>query len=309
MPKPHVLARRFGQCIVDGGGTERCRGCRPVQQDGVRIRPSGKIVTDQLRDDAEYPFNSSVERMQNGRQCRPLPGGRLAGPRVVGLGDLDGDGVPDLAVGALGDDDGGSERGAVWILFMNNDGTVREVQKISDTVGGFNGVLDNGDFFGRCVANLGDLDGDGIPDLAVGAVLDDDGGFDRGAVWVLSLDGGGGLVITAQPPCFVILPAGGGTAQFSVSASGAATYQWRKDGVPLVNGAPFAGVDTPTLTITADLFDVGIYDCVVTNTAGQATSNPAVLAVRGCFGDSDGNGVVNFADITAVLANFNLMCP
>ena len=32
------------------------------------------------------------------------------------LGDLDEDGVDNMAVGAYGDDDGGSIRGAVWIL-------------------------------------------------------------------------------------------------------------------------------------------------------------------------------------------------
>ncbi len=39
------------------------------------------------------------------------------------MGDLNGDGVGDLAVGATNDDDGGippdANRGAVWILFLN----------------------------------------------------------------------------------------------------------------------------------------------------------------------------------------------
>ena len=60
-------------------------------------------------------------------------------------------------------------------------------QKISDTQGRFTGILDDGDSFGGSVASLGDLDGDGVGDLAVGAPQDDDGGTDRGAVWVLFL--------------------------------------------------------------------------------------------------------------------------
>ena len=68
-------------------------------------------------------------------------------------------------------------------------GWVLSHQKISDTEGGFTGVLDDDGFFGTSVASLGDLDGDGVGDLAVGAPGDDDGGTGRGAVWVLFLDG------------------------------------------------------------------------------------------------------------------------
>ncbi len=110
---------------------------------------------------------------------------------IASLGDLDGDGITDLAVGAVRDDDGGTDRGAVWILFLDSDGTVKAEQKISDTAGGFGGVLDNSDFFGSGLASLGDLDGDGITDLAVGAGSDDDGGTNRGAVWILFLDSDG----------------------------------------------------------------------------------------------------------------------
>jgi hypothetical protein len=111
------------------------------------------------------------------------------GRSVASLGDLDGDGVGDLAVGASRDGDGGPDRGAVWLLFLNPDGTVKSHEKISDTEGGFTGVLDDGDRFGVSVASLGDLDGDGAGDLAAGAFYDDDGGNNRGAVWVLFLDG------------------------------------------------------------------------------------------------------------------------
>ena len=117
----------------------------------------------------------------------------LFGYSLASLGDLDGDGIGDLAVGALSDDDGGTEDwanfGAAWVLFLNSDGTVKAHQKISDTQGGFNGILGDDDLFGSSLASLGDLDGDGIGDLAVGALGDDDGGHARGAVWVLFLDG------------------------------------------------------------------------------------------------------------------------
>ena len=36
----------------------------------------------------------------------------------MSLGDLNGDGISDLASGASLNDDGGTDRGALWILFM-----------------------------------------------------------------------------------------------------------------------------------------------------------------------------------------------
>lgn len=92
------------------------------------------------------------------------------------LGDLDGDGVVDLAVGVYGDDDIGIDHGAVWILFLDNDGTVKARQKISETQGNFTGTLEYRDWFGFSITSLGDLDGDAVIDIAVGAFGDDDEG-------------------------------------------------------------------------------------------------------------------------------------
>jgi FG-GAP repeat len=113
------------------------------------------------------------------------------GGSVVALGDLDGDFTGDLAVGARGDNDGGDNRGAVYVLFLSPNGTVKTKQKISSTQGNFQGAPRNGDFFGVAVAALGDLDGDRTQDLAVGAYGDDDGGQNRGAVYVLFLQRNG----------------------------------------------------------------------------------------------------------------------
>jgi hypothetical protein len=115
----------------------------------------------------------------------------LFGAACAPLGDLDGDGIPDIAVGSLNDNDGGSPQGAVWILFLNANGTVKAKQKISETAGGLGNVLDSSDLFGGDLAALGDLDDDGVEDLAVGALRDSDTGVGRGAVWILFLNSDG----------------------------------------------------------------------------------------------------------------------
>jgi len=120
-----------------------------------------------------------------------LDDGDAFGSAVAGIGDLDADGINDIAVGAPLDDDGGNDRGAVWILFLQADGKVKSHQKVSDDKGGFGGELENNDQFGTAIATLGDLDGDGITDLAVGAPLVNDGGIrdiDTGAVWILFMN-------------------------------------------------------------------------------------------------------------------------
>ena len=112
---------------------------------------------------------------------------------MAALGDLDGDGVTELAVSADGDDEVGPDHGAVWILFLASDGTVKEEVKINESSGGFTGTLDDGDFFGASLAALSDVDGDGIVDLAVGADSDDGSGTDQGAAYILFLHADGSV--------------------------------------------------------------------------------------------------------------------
>lgn len=85
------------------------------------------------------------------------------------IGDVNGDGILDLVVGARSDDDGAIDAGAVYILFMNEDGTVQSNQKISLLEGNFSDTLTEGNFFGYGVAGIGDYDDDNIPDIAVSA--------------------------------------------------------------------------------------------------------------------------------------------
>ena len=126
------------------------------------------------------------------------------GTSIANIGDLDGDGVNDLAVGAPFDDmdengvaDGATNRGTVHIMFMNSDGSVDSTVEINDSTE--NGPHLNGnDLFGESVENLGDLNGDGVNDLAVGASRDNAGGADRGTIHVMYMNSDGSVDSTVE---------------------------------------------------------------------------------------------------------------
>jgi len=119
------------------------------------------------------------------------------GTSVANIGDLNGDGVSDIAVGAIFDDNGGTNRGALHIMFMNPNGSVDSTVEIND--GTVNGpVLSDSDFFGASVANIGDLNGDGVSDIAVGAHRDDNGGSNRGAIHIMFMNPNGSVDSTVE---------------------------------------------------------------------------------------------------------------
>jgi len=90
---------------------------------------------------------------------------------LAGLGDIDGDAVPDVLVGLHDTPDPGQAR-----VFSGADGAV---------LYNFTGST-NDDFYGHAVAGPGDVDGDGVPDLLIGASLDDTTGSNAGRAWLHS---------------------------------------------------------------------------------------------------------------------------
>jgi hypothetical protein len=160
--------------------------------DGLLINDRGAVWILFMNRDGTLDLEQKISAI-DGSFNGTLRGGDAFGSAATGIGDLNGDQILDIAVGAPGDDDGGVgiDRGAVWVLFLNQDGTVQDETKISATDGNFGGTLDDGDRFGAALAVLGDLDGDGVADLAVGAPGDDDGGIDTGAVWILFMNSNG----------------------------------------------------------------------------------------------------------------------
>lgn len=96
------------------------------------------------------------------------PGQSFFGRSVASLGDLDGDGHPEAAVG---DPSGAGFQGQVSVYSM-----VTGAPRFSV----FGQVP--GQDFGAAVAAVGDLDDDGVPDLAVGSPLDSTGAPSAGQV-------------------------------------------------------------------------------------------------------------------------------
>ncbi|NNL68490.1 MAG: hypothetical protein HKO70_00835, partial [Acidimicrobiia bacterium] len=226
------------------------------------------------------------------------------GSSVAAIGDLDGDGLNDIVVGAKDDDDGGVDQGAVYVLFLNADGTVKAEQKISETSGGLGAVLDTTDAFGIDVAGLGDLDGDGLGDIAVGAYWDDDGGTDRGAAYVLRLNANG--TVKAQQK---ISDTAGALAavldnndEFGTSVAGIGDVD--ADGVPdLLVGAP---KDDDGLSLTGAAYVLFLNndgtvkaEQKISNLEGWpaaplGTSDQFGFGVAG-LGDLDGDGTIGLA--------------
>ena len=103
-----------------------------------------------------------------------------AGWAVAGGEDVDGDGAADLVVGAYGADTHGPFTGAVYLVL----GPALESGGLTHSAGRLEGEA-AGDFAGSAVA-LGDVDGDDLADLIIGAPGDSSGPFAAGAVYVVT---------------------------------------------------------------------------------------------------------------------------
>jgi len=181
---PSVRAIAVGATLDDDGGVNK--GAVYI----MFLAANGLVLSYQTISDTQGNF------------LEPLVSNDEFGASIANLGDLDGPGpsVRAIAVGAIGDDDGGTNRGAVYILFLAANGSVLSYRAITDTQGNFNFTLDNEDGLGDCVAALGDLDrgGPSVAALAVGCSGDDDGGTDRGAMYILFLDDAGSVLSASK---------------------------------------------------------------------------------------------------------------
>jgi hypothetical protein len=174
----------------------------------------------------------------------------------VAIGDLDGDGKPDVAVVTqLPDHLSLFKNMSVPGSFTTNSFAARV-----DFAAGSN---PNG-------VAIGDLDGDGRPDVAFGNCYSGTISIYRNVVPL-----GGPPVITTQPTNQTV--AVGGTATFTAVASGSLplSYQWS------FGETNIAGATNTTLTLTnVQLSQAGNYAVTVTNIYGSVLSSNAVLTVN-----------------------------
>jgi hypothetical protein len=193
------------------------------------------------------------------------------GRSAIWVKDLNGDGQPDLLVGAPSAAGGGTERGKVYVFFGGPD-----MDNASDAVIAGEADLD---FFGTSLADAGDVDGDGYDDFWVGAPGQSNNGQQHnGAVYLFR--GGpqlkGDLSATAATQK---LSKGAGGSGYGTSI---ATLDLDGDGESdLIVGAPQAAVIQSGGTVLSQAGIVYLYAGI--STVGFATEGQIAGSVAGAL--------------------------
>jgi hypothetical protein len=98
--------------------------------------------------------------------------GEESGTSVSSAGDFNGDGKADLLVSAYFNDTAGTNAGMTYVVLGKTGNVAVDLENIKNNIGGFAIRGENAsDFSGVSVSSGGDINGDGLGDILIGAVI------------------------------------------------------------------------------------------------------------------------------------------